>query len=201
MARHPPLHLLPAPSAAVHACHARQPQPRPCREKVKGRGREVPSPHAVPRAVVAGEGRRGPRKRGGRAPPSTPGRAEFEAFGGMEGGRRRHGSCVRPLQLRPCALWHARCSVVPRILPCRGERGKGRDKGGAGGRPRRRVRSRGVAVRAEAGCRASAEEERRGGEGQGRAACGEKRATWRRPPRAGELRVARGCWPVVVVPV
>ena len=134
-----------------------------------------------------GRGRRGPRKRGGRAPPSTLGRAEFEAFGGMEGGRRRHGSCVRPLQPRPCALWHARCGVVPRVLPCHGGRGKGRDKGGAGGRPRRRVRSRGAAVKAEAGCKASAEVEWRGGEGQGRAACGEKRAAWRRPPRAGEL--------------
>jgi hypothetical protein len=41
--------------AALHACHARQPQPRPCRERGKGQGREVPPMHAVPWAVVAGE--------------------------------------------------------------------------------------------------------------------------------------------------
>jgi hypothetical protein len=136
--------------------------------------------------------------RGGRAPPSALGRAELKASGGTEGGRWHHGSARCSSSL---ALWHARCGVVPRVLPRRGERGKGRDKGGAGGRPRRRVWSRVAAVRAEAGCRASAEVERRGGEGQRRAACGEKRAVWRRPPRAGDLRVARGYRPVVVVPV
>ncbi|XP_039851329.1 armadillo repeat-containing X-linked protein 2-like [Panicum virgatum] len=173
MARHPPPHRPPAASAAVHARHARPPQPRPCYERGKGR-REAPPPHVVPCVAVAGKGAmRAERRR----PPAAPRRAELKAAGGMEGGRQHRAAhrARRALPATPtmrtattaarrasamaaarahCIRGPARSDVpaaaMPRALTCHGERGKERGKGGAGGRPRHQVRSRGTVARAEA---------------------------------------------------